>query len=241
MKPLDPFTEEDIDDAFGRPIIIDLDAAAHVDVKEFAPSYVVEPASTPDVKLLTHNALLVDFGESFPFAKPPRAEDIGIPLMYRAPETIFESTVSPASEIWSLACLLFEIRAGNPLFTSIIGGRDEIIQQMVQMEGKLPEPWWQSWEKRCVCFDESGRPHIEWPNGIAMAVAYPLEEMIADIGSQDDETAFFGSEVDILQPKDTAVPTEEAESMAELLEGALKWKPEERLSVADIFKHPWVS
>lgn len=190
---------------------------------------------------LRPDALLVDFGESFPFAKQLKPDQIGIPVMYQAPETIFESKLTSTSEVWSLACLLFEIRAGNPLFTSIMGGRDEIMQQMVQMKGRLPDPWWQSWDKRSMCFDEDGKPHADWPDGIAMAVEYPVEQMIADIGSQDEGGAFFGSEVEILEPKDTTVPEKEAESMADLLNRVLRWEPEERLSVPEILRHPWIS
>lgn len=142
--------------------------------------------------------------------------------MYSAPETIFESKVSPASEAWSLACVLFEMRVGNPLFTSIMGGRDEIIQQMVQMRGRLPSPWWESWDKRSLCFDEDGKPLKDWPNGVPMAVEYPLEEMVADIGSEDDDAALFGPEISILEPMNQRVPENEADRMVDLLIKTLK-------------------
>lgn len=90
-----------------------------------------------------------------------------------------------------------------------------------------------------MCFDDEGKPLKEWRNGIPLAIEYPLERMIADIGGEDDETAFFGSELPMLEPKDTRVPADEAESMRYLLEGMLRWSPEDRLSVAQVARHPW--
>lgn len=209
---MEDWTKVEVYERFGTPSTVKLVKASDPTSENFAPQYIVEPASMPNSKYLTHDILLVDFGETFSFKKPPGPADIGIPLMYSAPETLFESKLSPASEVWSFACVLFEIRAGNPLFTSIMGSRDEIIQQMVQMKGRPPTEWWESWDKRSLCFDEEGKPLKEWPNGIPMAVEYPIEEMIADIGSEDDIAAMFGSEVSLLEPLNTRVPDDGAKS-----------------------------
>ncbi|KAK1812518.1 hypothetical protein LTR12_013104 [Friedmanniomyces endolithicus] len=241
LKPIDDWTETEIFARLGTPSTTKLVAAPGVNIGDSAPRYVVEPAGMPNAKYLTHDVLLVDFGEAFPFDSPPKSEDFGIPIMYRAPETIFESKLSPASEAWSLGCVLFEIRAGYPLFASVMGGRNEILMQMVQMKGKLPEPWWGSWEKRSTYFDDNGKPLDEETDGTSTALDCSLERMIADIGTMDEEKAFFGSEVSILEAKGTKVPPDEAESMRDFLEGALKWKPEERLSVAQMLRHPWIT
>ncbi|ETS80605.1 hypothetical protein PFICI_08134 [Pestalotiopsis fici W106-1] len=241
LRSMTDWTEAEVYERFGTPSTVKLVKASKSSSDNSAPEYVVEPASMPDAKYFTHDALLVDFGESFPFSKPPSPGDIGIPVRYRAPETIFESKLTPASEAWSLACVLFEFRAGNPLFTSILGSKDEIIQQMVQMKGKLPDQWWKSWDKRSMCFDEDGKPLKEWPNGIPMAVEYPIEEMVADIGSEDDEAAMFGSVMSMLEPMGTRVPEDEAENMKDFLNGVLKWSPDQRWSITHILQHPWIS
>ena len=75
---------------------------------------------------------------------------------------------------------------------------------------------------------------------------HPIEEMIAKIGSDDDlridddKEDYYGPEAALFEPKDTRVPQDEAESMADLLNGVLKYNPKERLSVAEILGHPWV-
>lgn len=237
---MDDWTEAEVYERFGNPSTVDICRAPQQDTGDSAPKYVVESARMPDAKYLTHDALLVDFGESFQFEKPPGPADIGIPVGYRAPETIFESKLTPASEAWSLACVLFEIRAGYPLFYSFFGGRNEIIWQMVQMKGKLPDPWWNSWDKRSSYFDADGKP-LKKPNGDPLAIEYPIENMIADIGTLDDESAMFGSELSMLEPMGTVIPGDEAKAMRDCLNGVLKWSPDERWSVAEILRHPWIS
>lgn len=241
LKSMDNLTEEEVYEQFGRPNTVKLVRADDDSSSDdSAPRYVVEPAGMLDTKYLKHEVLLVDFGEAFLSEQPPKHEDIGIPCMYRAPETMFESKLSLSSEIWSLGCILFEIRAGNPLFASIMGGQDEIILQMVQMKGKLPDQWWQRWDLRSERFDEEGKPLKEWPKGIPLAVEYPLDEMIEAIGAYDEDAAMFGSEVSMLEAMNTRVPAAEAESMRDLLESMLSWSPEERPSVEQVTQHPWL-
>ena len=241
MQSMDDWTQVDVYERFGAPSIVRLVQAPGVDLGASAPRYVVEFACIPAPKYFTNDALLVDFGEAFPFGHPPRPEDIGIPLQYRAPETMFESKVGPESEVWSLACVLYEIRAGDPLFMSFFGGNNEIIEQMVQTKGKLPNPWWKAWEKRSLRFDEDGKPLKELPDGIYAAVETSIKEHIEEIGSDDEEATMSGSEVSILEPMGTKVPENEAESMEDLLERMLTWAPDERLTVEEVLRHPWVS
>ncbi|KAK5683986.1 hypothetical protein LTS10_003850 [Elasticomyces elasticus] len=241
LKPIDDWTEEQIFARFGPPRTHKLVLASGADPGESAPRYVVEPACRPDAKYLTHDALLVDFGEAFRFDNAPQARDIGIPLMYRAPETIFESKFTSASEIWSLGCLLFEIRAGDPLFKGFMGGCDEILWQMVQTKGKLPERWWDAWDKKSSWFQDNGKPLKEWPNGRVMAVEVPIQEAIEEIGCYDHDAAMFGTEVSLLEPKDMKVPSDEAENMRDLLEGTLRWEPGDRMSVTQVLQHRWIS
>ncbi|CAK3998086.1 CMGC SRPK kinase [Lecanosticta acicola] len=142
VKSIDQWTEEEVYRQLGDPVKEEVRTTSEAEPGMSAPRYIVGPTSIPPTDFRTSDIYLVDFGESFRGEEPPRIENIGLPFMYRAPETIFTPQYNQNSEIWALACLLFEIRAGNPFFTSIMGGADEILQQMVQQKGKLPEPWW---------------------------------------------------------------------------------------------------
>jgi serine/threonine-protein kinase SRPK3 len=107
-----------------------------------APKYIVEPCSLLNPQFLPEDILLVDFGCAFPSHDPPSNPDkIGLAMSYSAPEVIFDSKMSVYSDIWALGCVLFEIRSGGQLFGDWIGTKDDVLRQMVQAFGKLPEPW----------------------------------------------------------------------------------------------------
>lgn len=181
--------------------------------------------------------MLVDLGQAFPFSNPPESTDIGTPVMYRAPEAIFDGFYDVYSDIWALGCLLFEIRTGSPLFTSMFGGRDEIVQQTVQMKEKMPEPWWSAWGVRSRCFGESLK---EWPDWRVMAVEYPIEEMIEAISDEDEDDSDRGPCAALLEPQWSLVPVSEAAEMKDFLERTLQYEQKKRLSVDEMLDHSWL-
>jgi len=87
-----------------------------------APKYIVEPIdlSRIDVQYVTEHISIIDFGISF-FASAPPAEGLGTPYGYLAPEVIFDKKSGFHSDIWALACTIFEIRAGVALFEMFSG------------------------------------------------------------------------------------------------------------------------
>lgn len=99
------WTEEEVYEEIGTPNTTKLIEAPGANTGSSAPRYVVEPAGMLDAKYLTHDVLLVGFGDTYPFNRPPKAEDIGITVMYSAPETIFESRLC----LLHVSCLRFEL------------------------------------------------------------------------------------------------------------------------------------
>jgi len=55
---------------------------------------------------------------------------------YRAPEVILGIRYSPAIDVWSLGCILYELYSGRPLFT----GEDELDQLACIAEVRGPAP-----------------------------------------------------------------------------------------------------
>lgn len=248
LKPMDNWTEKDVYERFGNPRKEVPLTTSKSSSGNSAPRYIVEAAKVPEERFLTEEIFLIDFGVSFPFEAPPRPQDIGVPFMYRPPETIFDSKYDQSSDLWSLGCLLFEIRAGIPLFSRFMGTEDEIIRQWVQMKGKLPDAWWCSWNARSSYFDESGKPLLEGPNGQAMATEYPLDEMISDIGdedgdmdSEDGSTNERESRASMLELHGTKLAEDEVRDMEDLLTKILRWNPEERMPVEQILQHRWIA
>jgi hypothetical protein len=177
---------------------------------------------------------------------------------------------------------------------------------MVQTLGKLSERYWNEWEERGAYFQENGEVRTEWERGNARARKYPLEEMIADIGGEEEEDCAWGEYEDesageheggdenaendtyalsddeaagsereitdeeqrrddivsdifdvaddesvedgfcehvkaLIEPDGNRVPAEEATQLLELLARILKYDPADRMGLAEILKHSWLS
>lgn len=110
---------------------------------------------------------------------------------------------------------------------------------MVQTLGKLSEPWWSAWKHRAAYFEDDGMPRKVWDNGIALALGYPLDEMIKDIGTEDGQDDPNRGIVGILEVYGAGIPEVEAEQFQQLLEQVLRWRPEERLPIKMILRHSW--
>ncbi|KAH6903328.1 kinase-like domain-containing protein [Coprinopsis sp. MPI-PUGE-AT-0042] len=89
---------------------------------------------------------------------------LNCPDTHLAPEVIFDDLVSPASDIWALGNSMHQIMdGGGTEGRSAIEGEsecsmDEILCRMVHAFGsKLPDRWWNAWEKRTEYFDDQGQ------------------------------------------------------------------------------------
>jgi len=225
---IDTWSQEEIYERLDQPRKDEIKTLSGSAPGESAPRYLVQPCSLLNPQILSEDILLVDFGCAFPSDSPPsNPDDICLTISYSAPEVIFDSKMSVYSDIWALGCVLFEIRSGGQLFGDWIGTKDDVLRQMVQAFGKLPEPWWTAWGKRILFFDEDGEPRKTWDDGIVRASKFGLDEMIAEIGAEDDEEDDLErNRAVMLEPNGAKVPEEEASQMKDLLGRILKWKPE---------------
>ncbi|KAI9875252.1 MAG: hypothetical protein M1830_008708 [Pleopsidium flavum] len=105
-----------------------------------APTYVVEVMSEMNVQYLTESILIIDFGQSF-FLRSPPHDGVGTPMGYCAPEVTFDLKASACSDKWALACTIFESGAGQALFKAFSSTPEEVVTQIVQTLGRLPENW----------------------------------------------------------------------------------------------------
>ncbi|PSR94658.1 hypothetical protein PHLCEN_2v4390 [Hermanssonia centrifuga] len=208
------------------------------------PVEIVAPinnASLSSPSFLQEDIIVIDFGQSFTTNNPPKGYEPATALHYASPEAQFESRISLASDIWALACTIFEIRAGFPLFEPFIGSEADIVKQMVQMLGKPPEPWWNAFEDRQVWFEESGEPKpadVQKRAGVWLpAIRSSIRGQLRDIGTQDE-----ASEVDegpIFEKTGIRLEEKEVELLGDLFEQMLKYRPEDRITIRDVLCHPW--
>ncbi|KAF9003317.1 kinase-like domain-containing protein [Cyathus striatus] len=154
------------------------------------------------------------FGESsiynpcYQFDRPFKS---GMPLPYRAPEIIFHDIVSPAPsmDVWALGVLLYAIM-NEKRCPFIAGEKDELIQWMVMILGKLPDKWWTRWAARAEYFEENGVHRL-------------TNEMVpmAGIGSIKEKGSFSGEEVNAFQ---------------NLLYKIFRYAPEDRIDAEEVVR-----
>lgn len=109
------------------------------------------------------------------------------------------------------------------IFESWDEGDEEVLSQMVQVLGKLPESWWSSWEERSRRFDDHGN----LKDGHVITVQDLLEDGIQMmVGGEDGRLV------------DLSVPKEERDVYADLLLRILKYNSKERATVDSVMEHP---
>ncbi len=181
------------------------------------PEYVLVPIPSHKwARFASPKVAVVDFGESF-LADDPN-ESCGIPYKYAAPEILFGSKPGIGSDIWSLACTLYEIRSDQNFFGSGIEG-EEMFDMVAELElplGDLPEPYRNIWYENGYDKgrgddditdnedDEDGNPvpniqggkypkegPVTWPSHV---ISQSRDNMIAETGTQTIFQAIVGVE-----------------------------------------------
>ncbi|KAH7369551.1 hypothetical protein BKA65DRAFT_360711, partial [Rhexocercosporidium sp. MPI-PUGE-AT-0058] len=102
-----------------------------------APAFIYEAVNV--MRLLpycTGNIKIIDFGASYFLNHPPAG--LATPLSACPSEYLRDGKFGKESDVWAFANTLFEIRAGHPLTTSLMGGEDEALWQIQTLLGSLP-------------------------------------------------------------------------------------------------------
>ncbi|KAI1125303.1 kinase-like protein [Nemania abortiva] len=140
---LDEMDKEQVMELLDEPELIEVETVSGDPPQPRAPEYLVcALPSSWCYSLITDSVAIVDFGESFFANNPPKKP--GHTPSYAAPEVYFEGSGEPgfSSDIWSLACTIFEIRDGNPLFNSLsTEGLYRCTRDLEFFLGALPEPF----------------------------------------------------------------------------------------------------
>ncbi|CAL1703060.1 unnamed protein product [Somion occarium] len=138
---------------------------------------------------------------------------------YRCPEVILGARWGPSADIWSVACVIFElITGGDYLFDPASGSRyskdDDHIAQIIELMGDFPKPLAFSGKYSSDFFSRKGElRHIQklrfWPLDNVLHEKYLL-------------------------------PKEEAELIASFLNPMLRLNPEKRAKAGDLIHHKWL-
>ena len=235
LKGIDTWPTDTIYQQLGRPIRDKVFTSSGQKPDLSAPEYLVESASFScvDFEYLSEQALLIDLGEAFPELSPP-SNGVGTPVSYCSPELLLESKASRASDIWALACTIFEIRSGFPLFESFVGSSTEILEEIVRILGMPPEPSHSLWEKYGITIADH-----------AQLDGSTLNDRIREIGVYDQEPSIHDGDIaskdhhTLLEPSGRRITRDEETGLADLLRRTLDYTPEKRLSAEKVANHSW--
>ena len=137
---------------------------------------------------------------------------------YRSPETIIGVPYGPSADIWSLACMVFELLTGDFLFEPRKGyyydKDDDHLAQMIELLGPMPKNFALSGKNSKRFFDSTG--HLRRIRGLNY---WPLHRVLIE--------------------KYRFVP-KEAEALADFLQNMLTWYPDKRATAKEMLEHPWL-
>jgi serine/threonine-protein kinase SRPK3 len=228
MPPnLDQLSVERLYEKYGAP---ELDPVVRLDGKPLppgVPSHGIAAVwlgeASEKITLAEARILLTDFGEAFSYSKELKYES-HTPLVIRPPEARFEPTksLSPSSDIWTLACSIWAIIAQRPLFEGFLATEDDMTCEHVDALGILPPEWCEKWKARRHQFTEDGmpmnrNPFRSWGDRFEDSVQQPRRD--SGITSFD--------------------PTER-DALFEMLRSMLSFRPENRPTAKQVLESEWM-
>ena len=140
---------------------------------------------------------------------------------YRSPEVILGGEYDETADIWSLACMLFELITGDYLFDPKKGKtyrkNDDHLALITEPIGPCHNTsWLQSNPKVWKCYEKK---KMKLKN-ITKLNQWPLYNVFLEKYRLKDS---------------------EAGSLSDFLGQMLKWKPKDRASARELLKHPWLN
>ncbi|ODA76901.1 hypothetical protein RJ55_07417 [Drechmeria coniospora] len=156
-------SDEQIYSTFGEPR---LEPVVRYDKKQLAPHVpssgvlpIILGKPSEEITLPEASICLADYGEAHSPGSEARFESHA-PLTLQPPESWFEpeEPLSFASDIWTLACAVWDILGHRSLFDGCLATADDITCEQVEILGMLPTEWWARWEARSKWFTSTGVP-----------------------------------------------------------------------------------
>ncbi|KAL7359747.1 protein kinase [Histoplasma ohiense] len=164
-----------------------------------------------------------DFGESF-LPSITQRNYSNTPGILAPPETYFllHEPLSFPSDVWTLACTLWDIIGQRPLFEGFNPSSDWMIKEHVDALGKLPCDWWHKWDARGRWFTEEAERTSE---GAGRSLVNRFVDSIQEPrrGSTMED-----------------VGEAETHALLTMLRGMLAFKPNERLTSTEIMESEWM-
>ncbi|OJJ52299.1 hypothetical protein ASPSYDRAFT_62949 [Aspergillus sydowii CBS 593.65] len=224
-KSIDELSPGELYQKYGQP---NVEPFVRLDGKPLAdgvPTHGVVPIwlgkESELVPLSEAKIFVTDFGESF-LPSITQRHYSHTPGILAPPETYFHEPLSFPSDIWTLACTLWDILGQRPLFEGFNPSDDWMIKEHVDALGKLPCHWWQKWAARERWFTEEAKRKSE---GEGRSL---VNRFIGSIQNPRHECAMEG------------VGEAEKSALLTMLRGMLAFRPNERLTATEIMGSEWM-
>ena len=138
---------------------------------------------------------------------------------YRAPEVLLGINYNESSDIWSLACMVFELATGDFLFDPRKGDtyskNDDHLAQIIELVGKMPKNFALSGSNSMKYFNKNGKL-----KRIRKLVYYPLIKILT-------EKYHFKEN--------------EAKALNDFIMPMLEYYPNKRITARELLRHPWLN
>ncbi|GLC46377.1 hypothetical protein PLESTB_001768700 [Pleodorina starrii] len=169
-----------------------------------------------DEQLRTAACKVVDFGNAC-WTYKQFTTDVQT-RQYRCPEVILGAKYSTPADMWSFACVVFELVTGDLLFDPRSGDKwdrdEDHLALFIELLGRMPRKVYEKGKYSRDYFNRNGElRHIKklrfWPLDRVLVEKYKLSE-------------------------------EEAAGLASFMLPMLRFVPEERATAAEMLNHPWL-
>lgn len=181
--------------------------------------------ASENVTLPYARILLSDFGEAFSPAREKTFKS-HTPLPLRPPEARFEPTkpLTFSSDIWTLACTIWDIVAQKSLFEGFLTNEDDMTCPQIGVLGPLPPEWQQKWDvhrdqllKDGQLIDQSQSLNQPWEDRFETCVQRPRTEEGM-----------------------SALESNERDALSSMLRSMLSFTPEDRPSAQQVLESEWM-
>ena len=193
-------------------------------------------------RLAIPKILIIDFGQAFYSNEPPNTLT---PKIFSAPEILFATEVTEATDQWQMGCLIFELCSGFSLFSSLFDPKMDVLKDIVSMLGKPPDTMWQRWQERDKYFEDDGTPK-EARGRIIPVKPYRLIDRVGDIVKQDRRAAGKANArlvaaSEFLEPSGEGLPNDTLVHLHGFLRRLLIYESDKGLAIEEALIDPFFS
>lgn len=226
-------SQEALYEKYGQPPVFPIERLDGGALGPGVPAHAVQGAwlgcGSEEIILEDCAISLADFGEAYLVGPGAQQRvDCHTPLRIRPPEAQFAPCqLGLASDVWSLAFVVFELAGGvGQLFHgSFFLTPDSVTGDWVDALGKLPQEWWEQWEAWRDSFNEEGERLDYTDADVRGPLEHRFEKRIQEM-RRSEGMEEWGDE--------------EKTAILAMLKAMLMYKPDERISVAEVLWTEWM-